>query len=112
MRSRERDNPGEQAMNHYRADRYDYESASYAIEFNRLHRAFEGNVTHSWTVEGEIDFVTLNVDLGGDEPVDMVTLTDGRVIVVGLYDGWMAATIFAILDDAHYSIDGVELAEI
>lgn len=86
----------------------------YTIEFDRLHRIDDaGNATHSWELpDATIDRVCLDVDLGGDEPVDMIILSDGRVVVVGLYDGSIAAQIFAILDDAHYSIDGVELTEV
>lgn len=86
----------------------------YTIEFDRLHRINDaGDATHSWELPAAtIDRVCHDVDLGGDEPVDMVILSDGRVVVVGLYDSSIVAQIFAILDDAHYSIDGVELTEV
>lgn len=90
-------------------------TTDYYIAEQQLARTYHDRPEYAWMLpdpDATIDRVCLDVDLGGDEPVDMIILSDGRVVVVGLYDGSIVAQIFAILDDAHYSVDGIELTEV
>lgn len=71
---------------------------TYTIEFDRLHRINDaGDATHSWDLpDPDATIVSVTVgDYGGDSWCDVITLSDGRVVLVNVTDGETVACLYA-----------------
>lgn len=90
-------------------------TTDYYIAEQQLARTYHGIPELAWMLpdpDVSIVSVALDVDLGGDEPVDIITLSDGRVALVGWYDDSVLAYLYANLESAHCGDSPTELESV